>query len=1454
MKKLQITLTLLLAFICLTLSNTFSQNFNEIASYGWGGGMTGSKPTSVDIDNDGLMDLLIGLENGTLDLYEQAEPGSDSLVLVERNFSSIQVYEHAAPAFADLDGDGLIELLVGEFENVFYYEQDAPDSYSFSLVNSSLFSIAAGFLVPVISDLDNDDLLEVLLATDYAEVRCYEQSAQGSTDFNLITNSIGVSIEWTSSFCVEDFDGDNKIDILSGKGGEISHYEQVAPGVILFEQIDYNWLTIDDYYYYAPYITDFNGDGLFDLLIGVEDGNIYHFKQGLQPSYNFNLITENLLSSYPESNPVPMVTDIDNDGRRDIFIGNQNGSIDLYEQTEPGINEYVLVEANFENIDVGQKSHPECGDLNGDGLLDLLIGNYDGIIFYYVQDSPGSYDFNFVTNSFCDIEIEGNATPKIYDLDRDDLLDLLVGLENYNDEYIRYEQVSQNSVEFVYQPGGINGLNYQSGESLAIIDIDDDGALDIMLAKATHLSLFEETLPGSLNFVEKQEYFLFYSDYNNPAPCFCDLDGDDKLDLVCGSSNDNLFLYEQDDDSLQFNVVNKNVTHEIDAGYESTPLITDLDSNGVMEVIIGCRSGYLRLYQQDTLNPLRFNLLNDNFCNVGWDPFSYSTPTIADIDGNGLIDLLLGHDYRIARYEQMASDPFAFEKLTDNFLPGASLGDQPKPLFYDINNDGLLELLIGKAGGGLLHYQQVAPFSELFSPVSTNFSNISVGDNAAPTICDINTNGLLDLLIGNEAGKIFHYEQVEPESMEFELKSQNYGGISAGVNACPTVSDINFDGYNDIMVGKMSGGVNLYMQEEQLALVPYSLNLSSCNFPDWWTQEASDDLPFIWATENTNLAGGNPCEINASPFDGSGTSRLKSPLLDVDGMDSFTFAFNHYFEDVGTGIMAKIEWSSDGVVWNDAGWEINSGNGNIGPEAQQFEISDFGSNKIYLSFTLTGNHNQFAGWYLDDIWVFYEQAAPSKTNPIKPLHLNLAYNGTELIWDEVPNATGYSLYFGTDNPPSNIENGLTLTENVYSPEDYLDFASTFYWKVVPYNDYGSATDCDIWEFTIKQLPPPRNLMADFAMSGVYVEWEEPLTLEESEVWIADLDPNTSSGPTMHSTLEELGYTVYYENELPQNPDEYHAIFVCLGIYTENHVLTAVEGQLLADYLNNGGNLYMEGGDTWYFDDQTPVHPMFNIIGVSDGSDDVNSIIGLDNTAFFGMDFNYNGENYFIDRITANSQSTLIFENDIPQYGVTVANTSPEDYNTIGSSVEFGGLVDNAFPSTKRNLMINYLETFGLLTPDEFKIKNLLGYNVYRSADSTGVYTQINDQLITELNFWDEEPLPNGRYYYVAKAIFDEGISVNSDFDFAEITLGLDENTDHLVSVFPNPASNLVEITSPVAVRQITIYNSTGNKVFDRAEKTKSTIIEIGNLNPGIYVIELQLDNRTETRKLIIQHE
>ncbi|MGE5317934.1 MAG: carboxypeptidase-like regulatory domain-containing protein, partial [Chloroflexota bacterium] len=62
--------------------------------------------------------------------------------------------------------------------------------------------------------------------------------------------------------------------------------------------------------------------------------------------------------------------------------------------------------------------------------------------------------------------------------------------------------------------------------------------------------------------------------------------------------------------------------------------------------------------------------------------------------------------------------------------------------------------------------------------------------------------------------------------------------------------------------------------------------------------------------------------------------------------------------------------------------------------------------------------------------------------------------------------TGYNVYFGTDNPPTNIANGVNVgTALTYDPNPDLAYATTYYWQVVPYNGTGSATNNPIWSFT-----------------------------------------------------------------------------------------------------------------------------------------------------------------------------------------------------------------------------------------------------------------------------------------------------------------------------------------------------------------------------------------------------
>ncbi len=67
--------------------------------------------------------------------------------------------------------------------------------------------------------------------------------------------------------------------------------------------------------------------------------------------------------------------------------------------------------------------------------------------------------------------------------------------------------------------------------------------------------------------------------------------------------------------------------------------------------------------------------------------------------------------------------------------------------------------------------------------------------------------------------------------------------------------------------------------------------------------------------------------------------------------------------------------------------------------------------------------------------------------------------------------TGYKLYFGTDNPPTNIYNGTDLGNvTSYTFSTALNFSTTYYWKIVSYNSNGDASGCSVRSFTTTNDP------------------------------------------------------------------------------------------------------------------------------------------------------------------------------------------------------------------------------------------------------------------------------------------------------------------------------------------------------------------------------------------------
>ena len=184
------------------------------------------------------------------------------------------------------------------------------------------------------------------------------------------------------------------------------------------------------------------------------------------------------------------------------------------------------------------------------------------------------------------------------------------------------------------------------------------------------------------------------------------------------------------------------------------------------------------------------------------------------------------------------------------------------------------------------------------------------------------------------------------------------------------------------------------------------------------------------------------------------------------------------------------------------------------------------------------------------------------------------------------------------------------------------------------------------------------------------------------VWAPETG-TTDSGTALTNALVASGRSVVTVGSISAIPDldRLDRIWVQLGMFPNNHPLTTAESAILDTYLTNGigGNaVFLEGGDTWFFDTQTPVHARFGITALSDGAsvDNLGQIDGLNSAGcdLSGISFSYIGENTWVDRLSAAVGSAVVQSNQTPAFDISVFRNSG-GFITFGSAFEFGGLAE-----------------------------------------------------------------------------------------------------------------------------------------------------------------------------------
>ena len=244
-----------------------------------------------------------------------------------------------------------------------------------------------------------------------------------------------------------------------------------------------------------PTLTDLDGDGDPDLVIGNDSGFLYYFENtgtSANPSFTERTGTANPLDSVTVgSSSTPTFTDLDSDGDPDLIVGNDNGDIAYFENTgtvsSPGFTQRTRAANPFDTITKGSWSTVTLADLDGDGDLDLAVGNNDGDVHYYentgTSANPSFTQRADAANPLNNINAGSYNSPVFVDFDDDNDPDLVIG--NQLGIIFYFENTGTTTAPSFIQrtdfDNPFNGLHAGGFSAPEFVDLNGDGNLDLIV-------------------------------------------------------------------------------------------------------------------------------------------------------------------------------------------------------------------------------------------------------------------------------------------------------------------------------------------------------------------------------------------------------------------------------------------------------------------------------------------------------------------------------------------------------------------------------------------------------------------------------------------------------------------------------------------------------------------------------------------------------------------------------------------------------------------------------------------------------------------------------------------------------------------------------------------------------------------------------------------------------------
>ena len=161
---------------------------------------------------------------------------------------------------------------------------------------------------------------------------------------------------------------------------------------------------------------------------------------------------------------------------------------------------------------------------------------------------------------------------------------------------------------------------------------------------------------------------------------------------------------------------------------------------------------------------------------------------------------------------------------------------------------------------------------------------------------------------------------------------------------------------------------------------------------------------------------------------------------------------------------------------------------------------------------------------------------------------------------------------------------------------------------------------------------------------------------------------------------------------------------------------------------------------------------------------------------------------------------------------------------------------------------------------------LVGYNVYRTDETgTGPFTIINTAPVPTTQYADTYPstLETGTFHYFVTALFQNsqkpelGTICEPHSDTIEVlfpAVGINDLTNSAISIYPNPANDIVNVTATANIQNIEVLNYIGQIVYtNKGVNAKQVQLNVSSYKAGVYFVKIATASGTRTTKITVTH-